>query len=217
MSHLKVSCIQYSRVVTGTNDGFSCALQSVCRRRLELALLSTRQPHTPLKVAKPLSLILNADNTLSISSSKLSKTMKTIHIPVASGSIILLVLTAFRSPSNAVCSIISLLGFWSLTFSSYFPFSWRHLQCLFGFRRERKGMEVINKDGEAMHIIKEWNMVLSFLEYWLSVVSVSVASCIGIWENIFKKGQSIVQQCVSCWWKRKWMRNSPANFKVSCR
>lgn len=59
-----------------------CALQWICWRRLVLALFSTRQPHTPLTAAKPSSFLLNTGNALMISFCKLSKTMKTTHIPL---------------------------------------------------------------------------------------------------------------------------------------
>lgn len=126
-------------------------------------------PHS----SEPLSFILSADNTLLISSCKLSKTMKTSHIPSASWSIILLVQF---SPQLETVSI----WFWSLTFH---PTS----LSLEGFfspsltSEKRKKMEIINKDREAMHIIKEWNMILNFLEHWILIFC-----CIGCTSKLYK-------------------------------
>lgn len=132
----------------------------------------TDSPNTPLTAAKPLSLIFNAGNTLLISSSKLSKTMKITRIPLASWSIILLVQTVFPSlPHLPMLSAQSSLCFVLVSdFSCYFPFSWRYLQWLFALRKQRKIIEIIDRDREAMYIIKEWNMVLNFLEHWIWIV-----------------------------------------------
>lgn len=42
-------------------------------------------------------------------------------------------------------------------------------------------MEIINKDREAMYIIKEWNMILNFLEHWILIFC-----CIGCTSKLYK-------------------------------
>lgn len=95
--------------------------------------------------SEPLSFILSADNTLLISSCKLSKTMKTSHIPSASWSIILLVQKVFPSARNGVYLVLI------SDFSSYFPFPRRFLQSLFDFRKEKKNGDYQQGQGSHVH------------------------------------------------------------------
>lgn len=64
-------------------------------------------------------------------------------------------------------------------------------------------MEFLNEDGEAMHNVKEGNMLGSFSVHWILFVESIVcllsaaASCWCLWENVFisRKGLHTAWQC----------------------
>ena len=158
----------FPRDATSIIGRLSCALQWVRWRWLELTLFTTGQAQPILTVDKTLPPILNAStcNTLSVSSCWLSKTMIRNNAFLK---------CYFVSPNRFFPHSVMLSAQSSVysVFDSDFlhPTSLSHggifsVSC---FRREREGIEVLNKDGEAMNNIKEWNTIGNFLEHWILI------------------------------------------------